>query len=107
MSLWKKHFCNLFGGDNSKKPGKGEFKCPICGDIVPIKAVRAHAVADDERFRDGRLILRIKQDHPEWIEGDGACPKCIEHYQRILAEEKIQVEPRPDQEIGVPPWARG
>jgi hypothetical protein len=21
----------------------------------------------------------VKQEHPEWVEADGLCPKCIEH----------------------------
>jgi hypothetical protein len=43
-----------------------------------------HAVADDQRFREGRLIARIKQNHPEWVEEDGACPRCMEYYRELL-----------------------
>jgi hypothetical protein len=91
MSIWTKHLCNLFGGDKSGSPKSGEFKCPICGDIVPMKELLTHATADDERFKEGKVIARIKQDHPEWLEADGACPKCIEYYRRTLGAEKIKL----------------
>ena len=96
MSIWNAHLCNLFGGDKSKEPKPGEFRCPLCGDIVPVGEIRVHAVADDQRFKEGRLIARIKQDHPEWLEADGACPKCMEYYRQTLGGEKIKPRPRPD-----------
>jgi hypothetical protein len=96
VSIWNKHLCNLFGGGKSRSPKQGEFRYPICGDIVPVRELLAHAVADDERFRDGRVIARIKQDHPVWVEADGACPKCVEHYRQALSVEKIKPRPRDD-----------
>ena len=84
MSIWKEHLCNLFGAGKSQPPKQGEFRCPICGDIVPMRELLTHAVEDDRRFQDGRTIARIKQDHPEWIEADGACPKCVEYYRKIV-----------------------
>jgi hypothetical protein len=85
VSIWTRHLCNLFGGEKSQELKPGEFKCPICGDIVPARELLTHAVADDERFREGRLIARIKQDHPEWVEADGACPQCMAYYRDQLA----------------------
>lgn len=29
------------------------------------------------------IINRIKTDHPEWVEKDGACPRCIEYYKKL------------------------
>ena len=29
------------------------------------------------------IIEQIKKDHPEWVEKDGACPKCIEYYKKL------------------------
>lgn len=108
MSIWNQHLCNLFGGgDKSKIPKKGEFKCPICGEIVPVGEIRKHAAEDDQRFKQGNLIARIKQDHPEWIETDGTCPKCVEYYQKLVASaEKVQPREYPDRDVGVPKWAK-
>ncbi|NIS09698.1 MAG: hypothetical protein GWO07_13275 [Candidatus Dadabacteria bacterium] len=36
------------------------------------------------------LIDAIKKDHPEWVQGSGACPKCIEYYSSL--DEEISVE---------------
>jgi len=107
VSIWNQHLCNLFGGGKGKEPKKGEFKCPLCGEIVPVGEVRKHAAEDDVRFRDGMVIARIKQDHPEWVESDGACPKCVEFYQKLV-EQKTKIQPReyPDRDVGVPKWAK-
>jgi hypothetical protein len=72
------------------------FRCPICGEDVKAGELRAHAALDDERFREGRIIARIKQDHPEWVEADGACERCIEYYRQMVASArgKIPVPPR-------------
>lgn len=106
MSIWNKHLCNLFGGDQSKSPKEGEFKCPLCGSLVPISQIRVHAIEDDKRFKEGMLIARIKADHPEWVETDGACPKCIEYYRATLPVEKLQPREYPDRDVGRPPWAK-
>jgi len=107
VSIWNKHLCNLFGGgDKSKTPKPGEFKCPLCSEIVPMKELRSHAASDDQRFKDGMLIARIKQDHPEWVEADGACPQCIEYYRKALHVEKIKPREYPDRDTGAPPWAK-
>jgi len=29
------------------------------------------------------VMERIKARHPEWLEKDGACPKCVEYYKKI------------------------
>jgi hypothetical protein len=80
MSIWNTHLCNLF---KKAKPAadEDELRCPLCGETVPEDEILAHAGKDDARFRDGLVIARIKQDHPDWVEADGACPKCIEYYQ--------------------------
>jgi hypothetical protein len=106
VSVWKRHLCNLFGKDPSRVPKSGEFKCPICGDIVPLSQLLTHAVADDARFRDGRIIARIKQDHPNWVEADGACPRCIEHYRKMADVQKPEVAMTPKHDLGIPTWAR-
>lgn len=107
MSIWNEHLCNLLGRNKRRTLKKGEFACPICGETVPVGEIRVHAATDDQRFRDGLVITRIKEDHPEWVEADGACPKCIEHYRSTVAVEKVKSRPHRNQELGTPPWARG
>jgi len=29
------------------------------------------------------IIARIKEQHPDWQEKDGACPKCIDYYKKL------------------------
>lgn len=106
MDIWNEHLCNLFRGNKRRAVKQGEFACPLCGEIVPMGEIRAHAATDDQRFRDGLVITRIKQDHPEWVEADGACPKCIEYYRGVVMVEKVTSRPRLNSELGPPPWAR-
>jgi hypothetical protein len=78
------------------KPGaatdrRGQYTCPLCSETIPASEILAHAALDDQRFRDGRMIARIRQDHPEWIEADGACPKCIEFYRKAISAERPKI----------------
>jgi hypothetical protein len=103
MSIWNEHLCNLFGGNKRRPLKQDEFKCPICGETVLFGEMRAHAAADNRRFQDGLVIARIKQDHPEWVEADDACPKCIEYYRQTVAVEKVRPRPHRNTERGTPP----
>jgi hypothetical protein len=95
MSIWKRHICSFFTSAPADTP-QGVFRCPICGENVTAGEIRAHAARDDERFREGLLIARIKKDHPEWVEADGACERCIEYYRQIVAHTRspVAVPPR-------------
>ena len=53
---------------------QGSYICPICGDRVRPEIRGLHALA--ERW----VIEQIKKRHPEWVEADGLCPKCLDHY---------------------------
>lgn len=35
------------------------------------------------------LIDKIRADHPDWIANDGACPKCIEYYEKLDKEIEV------------------
>jgi len=41
------------------------------------------------RIGEEYLINQIKKEHPEWVEQDGACHKCIEYYQALDYAVKI------------------
>lgn len=29
------------------------------------------------------MIRRMKEDHPEWLESDGACHQCLDEYKKV------------------------
>lgn len=50
--------------------------CKICGgEATYLCEVTEHFI-----------INTIKSMHSEWVEDDGACPKCIEYYQRQIKQ---------------------
>lgn len=56
---------------------KKEQFCPIC------KKKTESQVVDICQKAYNFIIDKIKQDHPEWVKEDGACPKCVEHYEKL------------------------
>ena len=56
--------------------------CPLCGDLVPAEDLRAHLRTDDDEIRNYVLSL-IRTNHPQWVESDGTCAKCVEYYRRL------------------------
>lgn len=51
--------------------------CPICKKMVSENLV------DTCESAHQYVIDNIKKKHPNWVEKDGACPKCIEYYKKI------------------------
>ena len=92
MSIWKRHLCSFF---KTEPVPHDSYRCPLCGENVKPGELRAHAALDDERFREGLVIARIKEDHPDWVEADGACERCIEYYRQTVGlRSRIPVTPR-------------
>lgn len=58
---------------------KGKIKkyCPFCNKVMEELVVDACTGA--YRY----VIDRIKSEHPDWVEEDGACPKCIKYYRKL------------------------
>ena len=54
-----------------------EIPCPVCGGLLSPDTADLHAMAEDW------VIQQIKRDHPEWVEANGACPKCLEFYLKL------------------------
>lgn len=55
-----------------------QYTCSFCkekveGDVVALK-----------EHTDEHVIDLIKQKHPEWVETDDVCPKCVEYYRRQI-----------------------
>ncbi len=51
--------------------------CSICGEAVRPEDAEVHIFAEDW------VIEQIRASNPEWVESDGACPKCLEHYRNL------------------------
>lgn len=51
--------------------------CPVCK-----KEIDEHVI-DVCRESYQFIIDRIKQEHPDWVEKDGACPKCVDYYKKL------------------------
>ena len=56
-----------------------EYKCPLCGR----KVVRDLALFLEHTNQ--HVIDKIKSNHPEWIESDGACAPCVDYYKKALS----------------------
>jgi ribosomal protein L33 len=61
--------------------GKKKF-CRICGRYTD------EDIVDVCQESHNYIIESIKRQHPEWVEKDGACPKCLEYYKNIPPQEK-------------------
>jgi hypothetical protein len=59
-------------------------RCSLCGDDVSPDHWGAHR--DVENF----VLVEIRRLHPEWIERDGACRRCIRAY-RLLGRARTTV----------------
>jgi hypothetical protein len=62
-------------------------KCPICNKITHEDMIKVCQDAEDW------VLQTIRRMHPEWVEKDGSCMRCIEYY-RDLAEDQEQGESR-------------
>ena len=65
------------GGRKRQQLEQRSAVCPICGDSVPPEVADLHALCEQW------TIDQIKKDHPEWVEADGLCPKCLEYYLKL------------------------
>ena len=55
-----------------------DYICPVC----------AKAVSEDLRayidHTESHIIDVIRKKHPEWIEKDGLCHKCLDYYKKEM-----------------------
>ena len=51
--------------------------CPVCGGSHHPEVAGLLALCEQW------TIDQIKKDHPEWVEADGLCPKCLEYYMKL------------------------
>lgn len=53
--------------------------CPLCSEE-----------ADELLYEFEQYVLDvIKKEHPEWVESDGACPRCLDYYRSL--DSAIQI----------------
>ncbi len=59
-----------------------KFICPTCGKELPreLGVILSHTKE--------HIIDEIKKKHPEWVEKDGLCKKCYEHFKKLLHPEE-------------------
>lgn len=55
-----------------------EYVCPVCGKPV---SEDLHQYVD---HTEKHIIDIIKKKHPEWIEQDGLCHKCLKYYKKEM-----------------------
>ncbi len=52
-------------------------KCPICKTQVEEDMVKLCQDAEDW------IIQSLKRAHPDWVEQDGTCSKCLQQYKNL------------------------
>lgn len=55
-----------------------DYVCPVCGEVVPDQ------LTVYIRHTEDHIIDIVKQAHPEWVEQDGLCRKCLDYYRRQI-----------------------
>jgi hypothetical protein len=55
-----------------------EYKCSICGDKIDgdLKLFVDHT--------ETHVVDAIKERHPDWVEKDGVCLKCLDYYKKEI-----------------------
>lgn len=55
-----------------------EYECPICSQKIPknLTLFLEHGKQ--------HVISSIRQAHPEWVDQDGLCIKCVVHYEEAM-----------------------
>ncbi len=58
-----------------------DFVCPTCGKSISrdLLTVIPHT--------ETHIVDVIKQKHPDWVEENGICKRCYEHYKAQLRKE--------------------
>jgi len=58
-----------------------EYKCSVCSEKVQ------GGLIDLREHTDKHIVDLIKEKHPEWVEENGICQKCIDYYQQQISGE--------------------
>ncbi len=52
-------------------------KCPICSRLVRENILKVCEEAEDW------ILQSIKRAHPDWVEKDGSCSRCLNYYKKL------------------------
>ena len=55
-----------------------EYKCSVCGEQVEGDLL-VYINHTEEHIMD-----EIKTKHPDWVEDDGLCKKCVDYYREQI-----------------------
>ncbi len=64
---------------------KGRPRCPICHRVLDELDYADHRKTETRR----RVVNFIQTQHPEWVEQDGICPRCVSAYERLLEHQEL------------------
>lgn len=71
-------------------PDTPHIRCPICGDLVERLIFRFHHESEQE------VVVKIKNDHADWVEESGACSRCVDYYHtEVVIHHRILPEAGP------------
>ena len=56
------------------------YMCSVCGARVPRDLILYVSHTDQH------IIDEIRKNHPDWIEKDGICVKCVDYYKKALGK---------------------
>lgn len=54
------------------------YRCPICGEEMERDLILFLGHADEH------IVEAVKKKHPEWVDQDGICAKCLDYYKGQL-----------------------
>lgn len=57
------------------------YTCTVCGEKVEDNLITF------KEHTDEHIIDVIKQEHPQWVEQDGICTKCLDYYRKEIKGE--------------------
>ncbi len=59
------------------------YKCSVCGKTV--SADLSKFVQHTERH----IVDLIKKQHPDWVEDNGVCRKCMDYYRKQMKGNEV------------------
>lgn len=57
------------------------YTCSVCNQTVEGDLIKFTAHTEDH------IVDLIKAKHPDWVDDDGICQKCVDYYKKQLKGE--------------------
>lgn len=58
-----------------------DYKCGVCGEKVEGDLISFKNHTEDH------ILDIMKKDHPQWVDENGVCRKCLDYYRKQLTGE--------------------